>query len=495
MPRLRCPRCANVIEVAPGVAPACPACGFGSAARASAPMVARPAPAAPPRAASPPPAAPLPAPRRGRTGLVAATAIVAVLLIAGLATAGWFLLRGGEASPLSEAEAESRVAAALQAVPGSIAGDAAADDLREVTMEMEPAQRTPAGPEDFFGAFGKMEVTTEYGRDGVVRFDLDMASGAITVAFTMICTPTQTFMLAGGETYGSRPRAAPDADACSAMDGSDGMFPFFGEGLGGEGEGLEPAEGDGVDGPFSPLEAMQAEDADITRRGDGTVKAELDQDGAHVTLELDAQGRMRSLVAETPEGTFTITHRYGDRSVIALPGDYDLLPAEVEVDSVTDGAVQTWTVESSPQEPPLADFEVRLQDWGSSFGFDEDQGPEDRLATFTLTSAPQTQGNFTFRFNDADGDGKLTAGDSYSVEDLEQAAEDAAAAAEEGNATEDDPFDFDFDFDFPTHEAVLYDVHADGAVNSTPMEMPAPPAAWLAVAVLALALALRRRRA
>ncbi|HUR25080.1 MAG TPA: DUF4190 domain-containing protein [Candidatus Thermoplasmatota archaeon] len=30
MPRLKCPRCATVIDVAPGATPVCPACGFGS---------------------------------------------------------------------------------------------------------------------------------------------------------------------------------------------------------------------------------------------------------------------------------------------------------------------------------------------------------------------------------------------------------------------------------------------------------------------------------
>ncbi len=44
MPRLKCPRCATIVETAPGTSPVCPACGFGGPA--------------PGRAAPPPPPPP-----------------------------------------------------------------------------------------------------------------------------------------------------------------------------------------------------------------------------------------------------------------------------------------------------------------------------------------------------------------------------------------------------------------------------------------------------
>lgn len=57
MPRLKCPRCSNVVEVPQGSKPVCPHCGFGSTSAPSAPPAARPpAPAAPSAPASPPPA-------------------------------------------------------------------------------------------------------------------------------------------------------------------------------------------------------------------------------------------------------------------------------------------------------------------------------------------------------------------------------------------------------------------------------------------------------
>ncbi len=53
MPRVRCPRCSTVVEVAPGETPVCPACGYGQehavpAPQAAAPQAAAPAPAVDP---------------------------------------------------------------------------------------------------------------------------------------------------------------------------------------------------------------------------------------------------------------------------------------------------------------------------------------------------------------------------------------------------------------------------------------------------------------
>ena len=60
MPRLKCPRCATVVDVAPGARPQCPACGFGSASPPPAPEAAPPPPAPAPPLGTAPAFSPLP---------------------------------------------------------------------------------------------------------------------------------------------------------------------------------------------------------------------------------------------------------------------------------------------------------------------------------------------------------------------------------------------------------------------------------------------------
>jgi MYXO-CTERM domain-containing protein len=231
-----------------------------------------------------------------------------------------------------------------------------------------------------------------------------------------------------------------------------------------------------------PLENLSVSDGDITRKGDGSVHAEIDQDGQHVVLEIGSDGRLRHITASSPdEGTWEMTFEYGSRSAISAPKDFKLLPATVELSQdQPSGALQTWTVVSSPEEPPLQDLEVRVQDWG--FGYYDDEDYEatsgSPLASFPLDGgSPQSLGNYTFTFRDADHDGKLSAGDSYSLHDA---------------ALEADAADGEYSI-FPDYQVVLYDVLADGEVNSGFAEMPSP--AWLALGALAFAgLAARRRR-
>jgi hypothetical protein len=50
MPRMKCPRCATIVDTAPGAAPVCPNCGFGAGAAPAAPDM---APMSPPPMAAP----------------------------------------------------------------------------------------------------------------------------------------------------------------------------------------------------------------------------------------------------------------------------------------------------------------------------------------------------------------------------------------------------------------------------------------------------------
>ncbi|MHB1262554.1 MAG: hypothetical protein ACYC2H_12660 [Thermoplasmatota archaeon] len=468
MPRLRCPRCASVVEVAAGAAPVCPSCGFGArpptapTSMAVPPIASpsRPATAAVPRPGASPPAAP------SRRGAIIAICVVGVLVLAGAAAAvAYFAMRDGPAGALSEEEARQRVEASLQAAGTAFTGDASDGDLRKLTVEADPDESTPSGATDLFTGFGKMTMTVEYGKADRVKFDLNMASGAVTVAFTMICTPERQYMVAGGEAYASRP----------TVDGSVGDNP------------CREMDGMGLNESVPPLEELESEAADIERHDDGSLTATIDdpEDGRFV-VEIDTKGRVRTITATISEDgqemTMVMTYDYGDRSTIEVPTDFKLMPASVELDQQSDGATQTWTVTGSPEEPPLGDFEVRVQDFGTSFGFDgEEADPDAGLATFELEdAAEQTQGNLTFRFNDADTDGTLSAGDSFVVTDLSRADE---------TTSEDE---FAFDFSYFAYDVVLYDRVADGEVNSGFAEAPSP--AWLALAALAFAGLVARRR-
>src|SRR5688500_4391268 len=108
MARLRCPRCASVVEVAPGAAPVCASCGFGSGAAAPAAAVApAAAPAAPPTPAAQEGTA---GPAPSRRGAVVAICVVGFLVLAGAAAAvAYFAMRGEEPRALTEAEARTRV--------------------------------------------------------------------------------------------------------------------------------------------------------------------------------------------------------------------------------------------------------------------------------------------------------------------------------------------------------------------------------------------------
>lgn len=436
MPNLRCPRCKAVVAVAAGAAPVCSACGFGATSPAApASPAPAPAPVAAPVAAA--------APGKARSGVVVAAVVVGVLVVAGLGTAAWVLL--GDKAPagaLSQSEAESRLVAALDGMPDAISGDGGSgpSQIRKVTMEMSG----DLGSEGFGLGAGGMEMEMEWGSNGVRRMQVSSSGGAFTFAMEVYCTPERLVMVMGEESYGSRPAA--EGDPCEEFDAEDADL--FGEG-----------------GPV-PLDGFEAEDADITRHGDGSLTAVVeDPSGEGVaTIRIDPRGRITSMEVEgagDSEGMqMTMEFDYGSRRAISVPEPDGLVPATLVTETTFDDAAHrlTLTVTESPEAPPLDEMEVRVLD-----GF-----MGDPLASFPLDQASGSSGNVTYRFTDADADGHLTAGDAIELTNAE--------------------WEWEFDAD-----VVVYDVLADGEVNSSPMGAPGLGPAALALALAGLALALRRR--
>jgi hypothetical protein len=246
----------------------------------------------------------------------------------------------------------------------------------------------------------------------------------------------------GEETYASRP--VVDGDACDELEDQGGV-----DGLAQE----------------LPVGDLDIEDAVVTPHRDGSITAVVTDKNGTTTLELDSRGRLVhaefSGIGESMGMDATIDLEYGPKAAIDVPDADHLIPAAMETEEEFDVATHTLTVtiEGSPEQPPRSEIEARVLD---GFGGDV-------VAAFPLSQAKGSQGPVGFTYTDADGDGKVSAGDSFTLADPD--------------------WDSQFDVDH-----VLFDTKADGEVNSSPMGAPAPAFAWLALGMLALAVALRSRR-
>jgi hypothetical protein len=388
--------------------------------------------------------------------MVAALVAVAVLVLAGAAVAVFFLVHDhAAATPLTEEEARSRVAASLEAVNGAFDGDDPANGLSKADAQITEPTGGEAGP---FGGFGGGHLTIEWGRDGARQMKVDGSNGPVSVSFTMTCTKDRLAVEFGAQAFVSRPY----------VDGVPDCMDPFGDG---SEEDLESG---------SPLDVLQDLDSvEVTVNDDGTVHAVGSQNGTTVEIDLDAQGRMTSLKATgLEEGTWTMTLEYGSRRTISLPSGAKLMPATVDSTlTPSGGGRQGYEVKSSPQRPPLSEMEIHVVPY-DSYGFGDDGGDGSDAGVLPGTvvfpadvAGPQVQGNYTVQYRDADGDGKVSPLDTWEVMDASVAG---------------DPYGF------PSMHAVLYDEVAKGEANGNPVGMPG--LGWLPVAGLALGLALLRRR-
>jgi len=154
-----------------------------------------------------------------------------------------------------------------------------------------------------------------------------------------------------------------------------------------------------------PAEANASRLLSATRLPGGIVRgvfaATIDGRPANATVEADPTGRPASLTLQTPDAEVTMRVQYGERRALAVPRDTDRLPADVKGNGGWGVGGWTWSVEQSREPQPLTEFHVRLVDANGTVA-----------ATFALTAETQRGAGYAFTFHDADGDGRLTAGDS-----------------------------------------------------------------------------------
>lgn len=381
MRQLRCPQCGNPVTVADGQAPVCGACGFG-------------APAQNPYAA--------PAKKGGLgAGAIVAIVLAAILVIGGIAAGVWYLTNddggdgpgwsfsddGGDetgSGPLTQAEAEQALAAALTTFDGGSAADPTsfASSLSDPFIpELRRISGDVTGSDEFFGNVAA-SFEFEWGSGDVTHMAFSVSSGAITITMETYCRPGADYVVFGATVYETRPT---DDEECSDI--------------------LETEPTDDASGgdTLSDMEIVS-----VTPNSDGSVSAVLQNETARVELEIDAAGRITSMqmTEETPEGSFTMdmVFEYGDRQPIVLPTATAKMPADVSISQSVTNDETLVTIESAPTGLPRDEFQLRVHSYDC----------ECTVATFDLAQPAGTSGDFAYEWI-GDADGSLETGDTFRI--------------------------------------------------------------------------------
>ena len=403
--------------------------------------------------------------------------MVAVLLVGG--AVGAFLVLQPGASRLTEAEAREKVTGGLLAVQHTFGGlgmdasattapatglpqpDTTLSDLRKITIEASGdfASMGDGGGPGMPGSGGPNHMTMgiEWGTGSSLRLDVSVSSGFIAVTMSVYCTADGTVMSMGGKSVRDRPEVGKEPN-CGELGGPSGP---------GSPGAMTPSSA-------LPFELVAPPDMQVAV-GDDTITATWTEYGNTTTLHMDRHGdvwRISAIDFASPKGAGSIKLDYGERQAITAPTGAELEPAKVQgVPSMKIGTPRspnmrnyTWTVTESPQQPALTDFEVRIRGLSGPSGSPNGSPSDDTapiFAVFPLAGGPPVE-NFTYSFKDADQDGKLTVGDSFTVMGTGQG-----------------------------WEAVVYDKAGHGDINTSHL-MPAP--AFLLVAAALCGSAWLRRR-
>ncbi len=417
MPELTCPRCKETVAHAEGEPPVCPACGLGA-------REAEQAANAVPTPAYPEPVGAAPAGGSESSWKVpVAVGVAVVVVLAGALAAYQFL--GSEPSALSQEEAEE---AARLAMSG-LAHDLEAPDGGEL-RSMEGSFEFSS---DDFGS-GTMEMAMAWGSGdtGYVLFDV-ATNGGFSFRFRMegYCTPERDVVVFGDTVYEARPH--PEGSCMELLSEEDAS--------------LEIPQ-------FDPADLPDGAEVEVTPHADGSVTAAFSDPEGDYVLEVDAEGRARSLSLSSPEGEGSIVVDYGPRQPIVIPEPDERLPSTVSAFCfLFDGRCEM--VLSGGDDAPWEDFEVRVYAGDAEVGVD---APEQ---VFPLAAGNASRGGFTITIH-PDGDGLLGDGDTL---DLRAPGDD--------------------------YQVVLWDTWADRDVQDVPI--PAPALAWWLVGLAAAAFVLRRR--
>lgn len=353
--------------------------------------------------------------------------------------------------------------------PGS-SDDGRVEDSRTVAPEVRAANAARRLAEDLDeGDDGvrRMTMRANGSEMGTVLMDMELGADgarkiAITagaVSLTVWCTSDGRAVLQmGADVYEGR-----DTEGCED----------------------ETTDEEGVPSLDDPLEVADLGDVNVTSataNPDGSVDAVVrDPEGQETRLRIDPQGRIVELKTAEEDGEVVATFEYGARAALAAPETTGRIPVSVYASETFEDGVLAWEALSADHEVPLDELELRVHgpdapgegeappeddedEWDMG---DFDTGPPTGplLATFALDEAgDQTHAGWTFTFAD-DGDGVLSAGDTFELRPPE-------------GVTETD------------FRAAVYDTWAERYANDSPV----PALGLLGVALALAGIALARRR-
>jgi hypothetical protein len=260
---------------------------------------------------------------------------------------------------------EERVEAALERFQDDMGPDGAIQKLR-VSAQFEG---------------NDMDVVVENGRAGAV----EMVANVMMYDVRVLCIGDRMFLTVGGETYESRAQR----ETCDMSGDTDFELPLMRDE---EHEVVEVVERDGA------LEA--------------TVRVVEEGEESTITVVVRA-GRVVEIRVIDSEGDFTMHVEYGARRAMQAPSASGRMPMSVSWDHTFVPGTYSGTISEVDAVAPLSEFSVQiLEGYGGAVAAEFPTG----------TAGSQVSAGFVFMFED-DGDGMLSVGDRFTVENADWSGE------------------------------------------------------------------------
>ena len=301
------------------------------------------------------------------------------------------VVAGCTEKPKAPEDPEAVAAQALRTFGASLGSDDGGA-LSRIEAEMQMNDDGGGGMDFGMGAF---DMLMEWGKNDIVHVRIGVADGGFSLNLDAWCTPDGNYLQWGADVYVSRPVAEGQDDGPCGMEEDfnhmdEGFDIFSDEGFG------------------------NVTITNVETHSDGSITAHFemtDEGGGTGTADIDSKGRLTRLTMDSPEATGTFEISYGKRATLEVPEATGRLPADVDwsTEWTMDDTQAIHTFQSAVHNPPLSEIEARMVD------YDWENDEDTIRATFALDAGSGSDGGYTFSFDDADGDGLLTDGDTLTV--------------------------------------------------------------------------------